>query len=120
MDPKISAEIFYTVCNSDLTAQKKGCAVLLSFQNSGNHLVRTLIESVYARPTLGVTKHKYSDKPIMFRQNGYSCKSNSPVSVKAHSVDDIFDALTDGILLNGRLLFIIRNPVDVIISKSRL
>lgn len=93
---------------------------LLSYPRSGNHAVRYMLEYSTNRPTLGANDRENKiaptwmiDKPIFLRRGGENITINNlyPICIKRHSTSDIYD--------REFLIFLIRNPVEAILSHSR-
>ena len=108
---------------SDLIDSNKGDqngSFLLSFQNSGNHLVRAFLECMWRRPTIGCPKNKFNDS-LIFASNsaGFTYDNINPIACKGHTVSDLYHHYSSSSLCGPGLIFITRNPVDVMVSYSR-
>lgn len=91
---------------------------LLSYPRSGSHALRGMIEMLGQRPTLGdgdselfATPRWLTDRPIFLRANiGIPMRSLEPLIIKRHR---LLEASTP------KLLFLVRNPIDAILSHTK-
>lgn len=95
--------------------------LLVSYQRSGNHLFRAILEFAYSRPTLG-TDNTTKDGPIFLREPNRKSKAidvrqTEPVAYKAHSLGNVmFWHRRDPTCL-GSTILLLRDPVDAIASQ---
>lgn len=92
--------------------------VLLSYPRSGSHALRGLLEILSQRPTLGdgdserfASPRWLADRPLFLRADlGIPVASTVPVAVKRHTLWDS---------LEGKLVFLARDPVHSVVSHTR-
>jgi hypothetical protein len=98
--------------------------ILLSYPRSGNHLVRFFIELLTEMPTLGCIGNEDIDKPIYktkFRTNiPFNIKNNinynnTECFTKFHFIDNV----NNYNYKNNLLIFIIRNPKEVLLRHNK-
>ena len=96
--------------------------IILSYPRSGNHLVRFFVEMLSETPTLGCLNNELTDRE-MFR---VKYKDSLPFNIKkrkdwgdvyrkVHFVDEL-EQLNEP----SKLIFIIRNPREVLLSHSQM
>ena len=90
---------------------------ILSYQRSGNHWVRFIIEYITNTPTLGCINNRSFDTPIHINFKNFVDNplkdvdsSKSPKYTKAHSIHEIKNP--------EKLILIVRNPLECILSHN--
>jgi hypothetical protein len=93
-------------------------ASILSYPRSGNHFLRFLVEAATGRPTLGASDHEmhltprgFMDLPIFLRLENLDVRESRPVLVKRHTTREGDEF--------SKVVFLVRNPVEAILSHLR-
>jgi hypothetical protein len=96
--------------------------IILSYPRSGNHLVRFFVEMLSETPTLGCLNNELTDREMFRIQYSEELPFNikkrkewNDVYRKVHFIDE----LTQLDQVN-KLIFIIRNPREVMLSHSQM
>jgi hypothetical protein len=98
--------------------------ILLSYPRSGNHLVRFFIELLTETPTLGCIGNEDLDKPIYktkfitnipFNIKNNINYNNTECFTKFHFIDNV----NNYNYKNNLLIFIIRNPKEVLLRHDK-